>query len=162
MSVEPFVIVQCGAKGILGADPHARKAQLTRQPHALEGLLGNLRDALARGGLLDLAGADIQMQPPDAGALRGVDILTHTAGVRGAEMEALQRAIAPLADRLERLADAEDTEALALQIIEQREQLGRLVILLVRRILVHQKRWDMLAWCGTVSFVQVDLLSWTR
>ena len=58
-------------------------------------------------------------------------------------MEALQRAIAPLADRLKRLADAENTEALAFQIIEQREQLGRLVILLVRRVLVHQEGRDV-------------------
>jgi hypothetical protein len=33
-------------------------------------------------------------------------------------MEALQRAVTPLTDCLERLANTEDTEALALQIIE--------------------------------------------
>src|SRR6478672_6799544 len=82
MGVEPFVIVQRGAEGILGADPHARKAQLTRQPDALESLLGDLRNTLARGGLLDLAGANVKMQPPDAGAARGVDIFMRTAGVR--------------------------------------------------------------------------------
>src|SRR5262249_46365714 len=162
---------------------HALEAQFARQANALERFLGNLRDALAGRRLLDLAGANIQVQTPETGPPRGMNILIHTASVRGeldlralrcrardqllieglavavggigrqldhtnaqrgdeghalpglirAKMEALQRAVAPLTDRLERLANAEDAEALALQVVEQREQLGRLMVLLVGR-----------------------------
>jgi hypothetical protein len=67
-------------------------------------------------------------------------------------MEALQCAVAPLADRLERLADAKDAEALALQVIEQSKQLSRLVITLVRRVLAGQEGWDRKS---SVDFVHV-------
>src|SRR5688500_7377337 len=83
MGVECFVIVQRGAEGIFSADSHAGETQLARQPHALESLLSNLRDAFARGGLLDFASANIQMQPLNAGTLRSVNILIHTASMRG-------------------------------------------------------------------------------
>src|SRR5262245_54692724 len=64
-----------------------------------------------------------------------LDVANALPRLVGAEVETLQCAIAPLPDRLERLADAEDAEALALQIVEQSKQLGRLVVALVRWVL---------------------------
>jgi hypothetical protein len=193
--VERLVVVKRGAESVFGADAHSGEAKLARQPHAGESFLGHLGDGGPASGLLDLAGADVQVQPAEPGPLGGAHVLLDAAsvgseldaqpvypclldepavgllavlvgrvgrqldhadaqrvhkphalpGLLGAQVEALERAVAVLANRLERLADAEDAEALGLQVIEQGEQLGRLAVAVVRRVGVVQERWDRIA-----------------
>jgi hypothetical protein len=60
--------------------------------------------------------------------------------------------VAPLADSLERLVDAEDAKALRPQVAEEREQLYRLPIAPVRRVLALQE-WRRI-WTGYSRVIQ--------